>query len=172
MDRSCESDTLSFLTKKAQGQRSRTPGKVIHLKVIFTETAERWREIQPYQEQRMGDGWNKQTETSIKNKWKYLISPFTDWIYIAGVCCLVTSHCPAHFQMLIRSETINKSMAVGCQAWLFPGDKGESVVLLSRNVSLLGGSGPEPGRDSHLKHFSRVVQGRRFGFTSVRGLTI
>lgn len=38
MDRFCESDILSFLTKKAQGQRSRAPGEVIHLKVIFTET--------------------------------------------------------------------------------------------------------------------------------------
>lgn len=131
MDRFCECDTLSFLTKKAQGQKSRTSGEVIHLKVIFTETGERWTErrgIQPYQEWWLDDGWNKQTETSIKNKWKYLISPLTDWIYIARVCCLVTSHCPAHFQMLIRSETINKSMAAGCQTWLFPGDEGERGV--------------------------------------------
>lgn len=67
MDRVCESDTLSFLTKKvktkkAQGQGSRTPGEVIHLKVIFTETRETWKErrgIQPYRERRMDDGWNK-----------------------------------------------------------------------------------------------------------------
>lgn len=44
MDRVCESDTLSFLTEKAQGQRSQTPGEVIYLKVIFTEMRKRWRE--------------------------------------------------------------------------------------------------------------------------------
>lgn len=75
--------------------------------------------------------------------------------------------------MLIRLETINKSMAAGCQAGLFPGDGGERGSPEERgNFSLLGGSGPEPGRGGHLKHFSGVVQGHRCGFTSVRGLII
>ena len=156
--------------KKAQGQTSRTPGEVIHLKVIFTETREEMERKREEFNLTRSEGWwmEQQTETSIKNKWKYLISPFTDWIYIAGVCCLVTSHCPAHFQMLISLETINKSMAVGFQAWLFPGEKAAAwsswvgtlvcseEMDLNRNVTAI------------LKHFSRVVQGRRF----VRGLTI
>lgn len=112
---------------------------------------------------------DQQTEISIKNKWKYLISPFTDWFYIARVCCLVTSHCPAHFKMLISSETINKSMAWVARADCFRG-KRESVVLLSRDGGLLGGSGPEPERDRHLKHISRVVQGHRFSFKTAKGL--
>lgn len=83
------------------------------------------------------DGWwmDKQTETSIKNKWKY--SPFTDWFYIVRVCCLVTSHCPPHFQMLISSETINKSMARAAGPDCFRG-KRESVVLLSRKWNWTG----------------------------------
>lgn len=71
---------------------------------------------------------DKQTEISIKNKWKYIISPFTDRFPIAGVCCLVTSHCPPHFQMFITLETINKSMARAAGPDSFRG-KGESGPL-------------------------------------------
>lgn len=48
--------------------------------------------------------------------------------------------------------------------------KRESVVLLSTDSSLLGGSGPEPERDRHLKYISMVGQGHRFGFKTARGL--
>lgn len=148
--------------KKAQGQSRRTSGEVIHLKVIFRETGERRRErggIQPYHHCWMDERWNKQTETSIKTKWKNLISLLTDWISIAPVCCLVTSHCPAHFQMLIRWETINKSMAAGCWPDCFRGER-EVGPLVCREVDLNRTQTPQHG-----------FQGRRFRFTSARALT-
>lgn len=126
------------LWQKAQGQSRRTSGEVIHLKVIFRETGGRRRErggIQPYHHCWMDERWNKQTETSINTKWKNLISLLTDWISIAPVCCLVTSHCPAHFQMLIRWETINKSMAAGCWPDCFRGER-EVGPLVCREVDL------------------------------------
>lgn len=66
------------------------------------------------------------------------------------VCCLVTSHCPAHFKVLISLETMNKSMACFARADGFWGKV--SPVLLS---SLLGASGPEPGCEHHPKREQR-----------------
>lgn len=121
--------------RKAQGQSRWTAGKLIHFKVTFIETKGRRREKK---EKFSLTGRRKQTQTSIKNKWKYLISPFTDWIYIARVCCLVTSHCPAHFNCwLVWRQNMNRWWW-GCRSWLFPGAKGERGRSLQWKQSWTG----------------------------------
>ena len=94
----------------------------------------------------------------------FILPEFVAWLPLIA---------PLIFQTLIRLETINKSMAVGLPGLIVSGGQGgRTWSSPGRNATLLGGSGPELRRDRHLKHLSRVVQGRRFGCASVRGLTI
>lgn len=72
----------------------------------------------------------------------FILPEFVAWLPLIA---------PAHFQMLIRSETINKSMAVGLLGPIVSRGQGKNENAWERN-RMLGGSEPEPGRVGHLKY--------------------